>query len=168
MQHLKAERTYLLNPSLTVTLPSIEEDVRQDVEWCQVCYNGTVRRIRFHDYASIYDIPGLYEAVFHKLLRCSSPSKIAGMLARAVREDGGSLDDLRVLDYGAGNGLVGEALQGFGIQTVFGVDSSPAASRAVKPAVESERAPACWRLPAIGTRQRSIDDLSLSVYDQFL
>ena len=42
--------------------------------------DGTKLKIRFHDYDTIYKIPGLYEQVFYDRLRCISPLKVAQIL----------------------------------------------------------------------------------------
>ena len=64
----------------------------QDEEWFEVEHRGRTRRLRFHDYADIYSIPGLYERLIYDELRCESPRVIAGLVAdlladrAAVRE----------------------------------------------------------------------------------
>ena len=45
----------------------------QDEEWCEIVMNGERQRIRLHDYAAIYNVPGLYEQLFACLLY-TSPS----------------------------------------------------------------------------------------------
>lgn len=46
----------------------------QDEEWCEIDREGECRRIRLHDYATIYEIPGLYEHLFSEQLACSFPA----------------------------------------------------------------------------------------------
>jgi predicted TPR repeat methyltransferase len=106
-----------------IRLPSRNaEDYDQDQEWCDVHLDGEVRRIRFHDYHEVYEIPGLYEQIFYTELRCDSPRTIAALLDEAVKGDGGSMSDLSVLDVGAGNGMVGEELDRRGVESIVGVD----------------------------------------------
>jgi hypothetical protein len=94
----------------------------QDHEWCTVTIGGEARRIRFHDYDEIYKIPGLYETLFYDLLECSSPGTVRSLLEKELREEDVDPTDLKVLDLGAGNGMVGEQLASMGAGTIVGVD----------------------------------------------
>ena len=102
----------------------------QDEEWCVVSAEGSLKKIRFHDYASIYEIPGLYEQLFYDRLKCSSPFRVSRLLADVIREHGQRQEDLRVLDLGAGNGMVGDELHTLGVKTIVGVDIIPEARSA--------------------------------------
>jgi len=115
---------------LRLALPEPSLCLNQDEEWCLVeCEDGW-REIRFHDYADMYEIPGLYERVFYDILKCNSPATIRELLAEEVSKAGGSVDELRVLDLGAGNGMVGEELVDEGAELAVGVDITPSAKRA--------------------------------------
>jgi predicted TPR repeat methyltransferase len=83
--------------------------------------DGHVERFTMHDYARVYAVPGLYEEVVQRMLRCATPDKIAELLA------GSAHDDLRVLDLGAGNGVSGEALAAAGARPVVAIDVEPEA-----------------------------------------
>lgn len=113
------------------TRGDIESDTDQDEEWCEVRINGTSRRIRFHDYDEIYAIPGLYEQLFYEELRCVSPRTVCSMLGEVVGSNG-SAHKLRVLDVGAGNGMVGEQLKELGAESIVGVDIIPEAAEATE------------------------------------
>lgn len=115
-----------------VRFPPSDGGLSQDEEWCEVIVDGEARRLRFHDYGAIYDIPGLYEHLFYERLKCRSPSVVSDLLAEAVEAAGQDPADLRVLDLGAGNGIVGEALRERGFEDVVGVDISPEAGEAVE------------------------------------
>ncbi|MEZ5267778.1 MAG: class I SAM-dependent methyltransferase [Microthrixaceae bacterium] len=78
--------------------------------------------IRFHDYDVIYGYPGLYEQLFYDRLKCQSPSKVASILRSAVEQAGEQPTTLRVLDLGAGNGIMGEELRRLGVARVIGAD----------------------------------------------
>ncbi len=108
------------------------EDLSQDQEWCEVTIDGETTRIRFHDYGRIYDVPGLYEHIFYEKLECESPTVVSDLLLEAVREAGEDPAKLPVLDLGAGNGIVGEALRERGFDEVVGVDIIPEAGTAAK------------------------------------
>ena len=99
------------------------EGVDQDAEWCILeTPEGPPRRIRFHDYDEIYTIPGLYERLFYDELKCTSPVVVRELLASALEERGAPATQLRVLDVGAGNGMVGEELDRLGADHLVGVD----------------------------------------------
>ena len=118
---------------LTVHFPTDDEAAAsQDTEWCEVGYNGETHTIRFHDYHEIYDIPGLYEHIFHDHLQCSSPEVVIGLLQEQLEAAGEDPAALIALDVGAGNGLIGEQLQRLGVPTIVGVDIIEEAARAAE------------------------------------
>jgi SAM-dependent methyltransferase len=105
----------------------------QDEEWCELeTADGRRRRIRFHDYAEIFNVPGLYEALFAKRLDCDSPAVVTGLLRDELAQNDIEPEGLSVLDFGAGNGMVGEELAASGIGTIVGVDLLDEARRAAE------------------------------------
>ncbi|MGH8215452.1 MAG: class I SAM-dependent DNA methyltransferase, partial [Rhodanobacteraceae bacterium] len=92
--------------------------------------DGRERRIDFHDYAEIYNHPGLYEQLFYQRLKCTSPAKLTELLRAAANKAGVDPTQLRVLDVGAGNGMVGELLVAHGSARVVGIDNIEEAERA--------------------------------------
>jgi len=102
----------------------------QDEAYFYLQGSGGQRRIRFHDYGEIYQVQGLYEQVFYDRLKCTSPVKVATILESAVRQSQDNFTELRVLDLGAGNGMMGEALKEHGISRLIGVDIIPEAYEA--------------------------------------
>ena len=97
--------------------------VDQDEEWCEVQLAAGWRSFRFHDYHELYSIPGLYEQIFYGELRCDSPRTVCSLLEAQLDIADASASDLRVLDVGAGNGMVGEELQKrLGVGHLVGVD----------------------------------------------
>lgn len=93
-----------------IRFPDPDTALEQDEEWCEVQLDGSTRRIRFHDYHEIYSLPGLYEQLFYDELKCHSPQTVCGLLIEELRRAGHDLAGLRVLDVGAGNGMVAEEL----------------------------------------------------------
>jgi SAM-dependent methyltransferase len=89
--------------------------------------DGSSERIVLHDYPRVYAVPGLYEEVVQNRLGCASPQVLAETLADAVAAAGASTAGLRVLDVGAGNGVVGEELAARGVRTLVGSDNIPEA-----------------------------------------
>jgi predicted TPR repeat methyltransferase len=89
-------------------------------------------RVRFHDYDRIYSVPGLYEQLFYDRFKCDSPRFLAQRLNEVVTRAGEDLHSLRTLDFGAGNGMVGEALMRYGVSRLVGVDISESALEALE------------------------------------
>jgi hypothetical protein len=83
----------------------------------------TEERIRLHDYDRVYAIPGLYEEVVQQQLECASPATIVAKLAEATADDGRDAGDVRVLDVGAGNGVIGEGLREAGFRVPVASDA---------------------------------------------
>ena len=104
----------------------------QDEEWCEVEYDGETRRLRFHDYADIYSIPGLYERLIYEEMRCESPRVIARLLAGELERRNIDPATLRTLDLGAGNGIVAEELRRIGVEHQVGIDIIPEAEEAAE------------------------------------
>src|SRR3954453_22360013 len=104
----------------------------QDEEWCEVEVDGETRRLRFHDYSEIYSIPGLYERLIYERLGCQSPRVIAGLLREELAGRNADPADVRVLDLGAGNGIVAEELSEIGVEHLVGVDIIPEAAEAAE------------------------------------
>ncbi|MEL6493321.1 MAG: methyltransferase domain-containing protein [Cyanobacteria bacterium J06621_3] len=86
--------------------------------------------LRFHDYAQIYLRPGLYEQLFYDRLKCTSPKKVGEILKDSLARNHQNLSELRVLDLGAGNGMMGEVMNDYGVARLVGVDIIPEAKAA--------------------------------------
>lgn len=97
-------------------------DHEQDSEWCVVETPQGRRRMRFHDYGALYEIPGLYERLFYDELQCTSPQVVRDLLENVLEARGAEPSELVVLDVGAGNGMVGEQLGELGAGSITGVD----------------------------------------------
>ena len=95
--------------------PSSSVRLEQDEVFFSLVENGEARSFRFHDYAEIYKRPDLYEQIFYDRLKCNSPGKVADLLKRALNTVREPLNELRVLDLGAGNGMMGEVLKREGV-----------------------------------------------------
>ncbi len=130
--------------------------------------NAEPKRIRFHDYGELYARAGLYEQLFYDRLKCDSPSKVSSLLKKVVEESSGRFSQLRIIDLGAGNGIMGECLLQYGVSRLVGVDILEEASHAVlrdRPAVydayyladftqlhpDLKEELSCWRLNCMVT-----------------
>ena len=109
------------------------QDLAQDeAHFTLIEPNGTQTELRFHDYDAIYERQGLYEQLFYDRLKCQSPEKVVSILRYAMSGEPWLFNELRVLDLGAGNGMVGEVLQKHGVARIVGVDISKPAAIAVQ------------------------------------
>ncbi|HAQ99373.1 MAG TPA: methyltransferase, partial [Verrucomicrobiales bacterium] len=70
----------------------------------------------------IYARAGLYEQIFYERLKCASPKKVSKILETSVANYSGNFNELRILDLGAGNGMMGEELKSRGVARLVGVD----------------------------------------------
>lgn len=114
------------------SFPDPAEERRQDEEWFIVEHNGRSRRLRVHDYDTLYDTPGLYEALVYQALKCHSPERIVRLLAGVLEDWAVRPENLRVLDLGAGNGVVAEHLRQIGASEIIGLDLLPEAADAAE------------------------------------
>ena len=116
-----------------IRFPSAAENqYDQDEEWCEVRLDGSYRRLRFHDYHELYAIPGLYEQIFYEELKCDSPRTVCELLDEHLEASEQDPKDLKVLDVGAGNGMVGEQLKELGAGTIVGADIIEVAAEAAE------------------------------------
>ncbi len=122
------------SPDFELTLPPQKacSALDQDEEWFEVEVEGERRRIRLHDYGEIYDVPGLYEQIFYERLNCTSPEVVRGLLRAEFEREGVDPGTLPALDFGAGNGMVGELLADFGTEKLVGIDLLPEARAAAQ------------------------------------
>lgn len=121
------------NCDLQVAYPGKECMLEQDEEYFDLVTADGRERIRIHEYDRVYDVPGLYEEVVYNKLQCDSPKVITDLLTESMKTHGDHQTPLRVLDFGAGNGIVGECLQeAVEPETIVGVDIIPEAKTAVE------------------------------------
>ena len=113
-----------------IALPEPSRCYEQDAEWFVLDTGEGWREMRFHDYGDIYAVPGLYEQLFYDVLRCDSPNVMCELLRGALAGAGIEPGELRVLDLGAGNGIMGEELAKLGVAFVVGTDILPQAASA--------------------------------------
>lgn len=106
-----------------IRYPEKECTPDQDEEWITISTQDSTEKIKLHDYEKFYKIPGLYEKVIYDKLKCDSPRVICELLHNEINKDAYNKKNLRVLDFGAGNGVVGECLNKvLGCQVLVGLD----------------------------------------------
>lgn len=116
--------------SYAIRFPDHHNDRSQNEECCEVLLRGHWQRFRLHDYDAIYQIPGLYEQLFAERLQCNSPQRVIALFSDVLNDWAVHPAGLRVLDFGAGNGMVGEELRSLGVGALVGVDILPEAAEA--------------------------------------
>ncbi len=107
-------------------------ELDQDEVYFYLFEGDSKEKIRLHDYDRLFAIPGLYEQVVYERLKCQSPATVAEVLRYSVSQSHQRLNELRVLDLGAGNGMMGEELKKQGISRLVGVDIIPEARAATE------------------------------------
>jgi predicted TPR repeat methyltransferase len=116
-----------------IRYPEKECTLDQDEEWVTIVTQDSTEKIRLHDYEKFYEIPGLYEKVIYDKLKCDSHRVICELLNNEIKKDVFNKKKLRVLDFGAGNGVVGECLDKVvGCQVLVGLDIIKKARDAVE------------------------------------
>ncbi len=116
---------------VNLSFPDLQH-IKQGQEYFFVESNGKKKRIGFHDYGKIYEIPGLYEHLFYKKYRCNSPEVVCGLLKDHMAGLSPEDNALNVLDIGAGNGMVGEEMSNIGLNTLVGIDIIEEAAQAAQ------------------------------------
>ena len=89
-------------------------------------------KLHLNDYDGIYSRSGLYEQLFCERLKYSAPWTLGARLKHTINDNGYIAPELRVLDLGAGNGMMGEVLRNYGVSWLVGVDIIEEASAAAK------------------------------------
>lgn len=111
----------LQNNGYVIHFPEIDA-IPQGEEFIFIEQDGSIEKIRFHDYDKIYGVRGLYEHLFCERYKCKSPEVVCGLLEKQLKHEGVDHGELAVLDVGAGNGMVGEELSGLGVKPIVGID----------------------------------------------
>lgn len=107
-----------------------EHELSQAEAYFSIIEDGAPVKLRFHDYDGIFSRPGLYEQLFYDRLKCTSPQKVTELLQRSLSSELETCSELRVLDLGAGNGMMAERLRGIGVSRIVGADIIPEAQEA--------------------------------------
>ncbi len=135
---------------------TLGDGLDQHEEYVLLHHNGHATTLRIHDYQTLYSYPGLYEHIVVHLLKETSHDMIAALLIQELDRTGFLRSDLRVLDFAAGVGLIGEGLHKHGVTSIIGVDILKEA----KEAAERDR-------PGVYTRY-FVDDFCQPLHTQEL
>ncbi|MBT5708380.1 MAG: class I SAM-dependent methyltransferase [Verrucomicrobia bacterium] len=102
--------------------PAHEHDLGQDEAYFHLVEGDQQITLRFHDYDQIFKRPGLYEQLFYDRLKCTSQKKVCALLDQSLRAELMTCSELRVLDLGAGNGMMAGELRNLGVSRIVGAD----------------------------------------------
>ncbi|MGD1869533.1 MAG: class I SAM-dependent DNA methyltransferase [Neomegalonema sp.] len=106
---------------------------RQDDEYMVADLDGETRRVNIHDYASMYQVPWLYDIALYHVLKCETPTEMSGAIKGVWDEHNVDMEGLRVLELGAGSGAFGHELRHtLGVGRLIGLDIEPKAAEAAK------------------------------------
>jgi trans-aconitate methyltransferase len=116
-----------------IEIPERDPSLDQNEEWFVLRTAAGEERLRIHDYSRIYEVPGLYEELIYRRLKCQSPQVVCGMLVQGLRQAGEEDRPLSILELGAGNGIVGECLRNqVSACSLVGMDIIPQAREAAR------------------------------------
>ena len=105
-----------------VRLPDNLENLPINEEYFFIIENGVERRLKLHDYAEVYSIPGLYKYLALEKLYYRSHEILASILSENLKNSGESIENLNLLELGAGSGLFGQAVAKLGVRSIIGID----------------------------------------------
>jgi len=115
-----------------ILIPDETRRLDQNEEWIQLTTNRGREKIRLHEYGRFFEIPGLYDQLYLRL-QCQSPAVVSGALKEEMQKSNEEPRSIRALDFGAGNGQVGEALaREFDCEALVGLDILPEAREAAE------------------------------------
>jgi len=123
----------MLKPNnFQIRLPDDIETLPINEEYFFITQNGQERRLRLHNYNEVYSIPGLYEYIALEILKYRSPEIMSSLLVEKMTEIGLPIEELKILELGAGSGLFGKALAKLGVTSIIGIDIVPEAKIATE------------------------------------
>jgi len=102
--------------------PSKTGHLDQDEAYFYLMRDNEKEKLLFHDYDKIYQVQGLYEQLFYDRLKCVSPRKVTDALKHVIDINRENFSEMRVLYFGAGNGMMGEEIKKIGVSRLVGVD----------------------------------------------
>jgi SAM-dependent methyltransferase len=113
-----------------IYLPENKTQLPINEEYFFLTENGKESRIKLHDYAKIYSMPGLYEQLAVEILGYKSHKFMAAFLSEELKKYKIPFDSISVLELGSGSGLFGREIYKKGIKYLIGTDIVPEAAEA--------------------------------------
>ncbi|EAW38069.1 class I SAM-dependent methyltransferase [Lyngbya sp. PCC 8106] len=121
-----------MSTNFQIRLPDNIENLPINEEYFFITENDKERRLKLHDYAEVYRIPGLYNYLALEKLHYLSPEVMASLLTEKLKNSGESVEELKLLELGAGSGLFGQAIAKRGVTSIIGIDIVPEAAEATR------------------------------------
>lgn len=107
----------------SIEFPQNTCELDQDEEYIILKDGDVDEKVLLHDYQRFFEVQGLYEEVLYRRLKCKSPQMLCQLIGKAMETCAREKESLRVLDFGAGNGVAGQHLkEEIGCETIVGVD----------------------------------------------
>ncbi|MGB3511812.1 MAG: class I SAM-dependent methyltransferase [Microcoleaceae cyanobacterium] len=121
-----------MSTNCQIRLPDSIENLPINEEYFFITENGREHRLKLHDYAEVYRIPGLYNYLALEKLYYRSPGVMATLLTENLKNSGESVKNLKLLELGAGSGLFGKAITELRVTSIIGIDIVPEAAEATR------------------------------------
>ncbi len=109
----------------------VDHDTHQATESFILREGSQEQHLSLHNYSEIYRYPGLYEYIFINIFKGMSHQLIPDLMLDELAKAGQVPEDLSVLDFGAGSGLIGSQLHARGIRRIIGIDLFEASRNAI-------------------------------------
>lgn len=110
----------------------VDQNTHQATESFILREGSKEQHLSLHNYSEIYRYPGLYEYIFIEMFQGISHQLVPDLMLDELAKAGQSPEDLSVLDFGAGSGLIGSQLHARGIRRIIGVDLFKASKIAIE------------------------------------
>ncbi|MGD1804095.1 class I SAM-dependent methyltransferase [Dapis sp. BLCC M126] len=121
-----------MSTNFQIRLPDSIENLPINEEYVFITENGQERRLKLHNYGEIYSIPGLYNYLAVEKLAYRSHQVMATLLTENLKNSGESVEELKLLELGAGSGLFGQEVAQLGVKSIIGIDIVPEAAEATQ------------------------------------
>lgn len=121
-----------MSTNFQIRLPDNIENLPINEEYFFITENGQERKLKLHDYGEVYSIPGLYKYLALEKLAYRSHQVMATLLTENLKNNGESVEELKLLELGAGSGLFGQAVAELGVTSIIGIDILPEAAEATQ------------------------------------
>lgn len=105
-----------------IQLPKTAEYNSAGEEYFFLKENGMERKIMLQDYPTLYNIPHLYEHFVLKYLKYTSPQVLSELLLEQLMQHQTDLVNRKILDIGAGSGMMAKRLKAMGAGSIIGID----------------------------------------------
>lgn len=110
------------NTDLKIRLPDNVQYKAAAEEYFFLTKDGTEKKVMLQDYETLYSMPYFYENLAYNYLNYQSPGVLFSMLKAYLQKNHLSAASLKVLEIGAGSGLMGKKLNELGVDSITAID----------------------------------------------